>query len=33
MAILRKIFGNFKTNIDYKNYFESVQKFVSNDAQ
>lgn len=32
MQVLRRIFGNFKSNIDFRNYFEMVLKFVSIDA-
>ena len=32
MQVLRKLFGNFKFNTDYKTYFENVQKFVSSDV-
>lgn len=32
MQVLRKQFGNFKTAIDYRHYFEIVQRFVSSEA-
>ena len=32
MVVLNRIFGNFERNVDYKQYFECVQRFVSNDV-
>lgn len=32
MQVLRRQFGNFKSAIDFRHYFEIVQKFVSSEA-
>ena len=32
MQVLRKQFGNFKSTIDFRHYFEIVQKFVSSEV-